>query len=113
LCEAVAILLLRLDCRGAIGIGAESDARVDLQELTGEDVDCGSAASRISESRLICSEVNATELRVNHQWWRNHREHTLTFHGSTDHLSHKTDPLREWISFNFGNESCNCSVGNF
>lgn len=37
----------------------ESGVADDLRELIGEEVDCGSAASSISESLLICSAVKA------------------------------------------------------
>ena len=53
----------RLDCKGAMGKRYESEVRDDLQELTGDDVERGNAASRISESLLICSAVKAARYR--------------------------------------------------
>ena len=54
-------LPLRLDCKGAMGMDAESGVREDLHEPAGDEVDRGSAASRMSESLLICSAVKAIQ----------------------------------------------------
>ena len=62
LVEGLTTFPLRLDCNGAVRTETDSGVLGDLQELTGEEVDCGSAASRISESLLICSAVKAERI---------------------------------------------------